>query len=192
MLSVVFSSCRGGGYMEDPDGTLASDLLVENKGFCHIVPCLVHESTPSKAAFELIYEIAVEESGQNFLLKPRRLEAFIGLLENTNKSDVQKAAVGLLANLPKSEVTLTSKLIELEGLKAIIEMLESDNKEAKENALSVLFWFTDPTNIEAQKMVVELRRIINSWASLKTGRLQPRHERLLSSAIYPCVAPSSQ
>ncbi|KAL2530756.1 U-box domain-containing protein 43 [Forsythia ovata] len=91
-----------------------------------------------------------------YLLKPRRLEALVGFLENCDKNDVQMAAVGLLANLPKSETSLTEKLIELGGLKAIINILRSGTMEAKENALSALFRFTDPTNLKSQHIVVEL------------------------------------
>ncbi|KAL2453405.1 U-box domain-containing protein 43 [Abeliophyllum distichum] len=91
-----------------------------------------------------------------YLLKPRRLEALVGFLENCDKNDVQMAAVGLLANLPKSETSLTEKLIELGGLKAIINILRSGSMEAKENALSALFRFTDPTNLKSQHIVVEL------------------------------------
>lgn len=91
-----------------------------------------------------------------YLLKPRRLEALVGFLENFEKGDVQMAAAGLLANLPKSEMSLTEKLIELRGLKAIIEIIRLGTGEAKENALSALFRFTDPTNLGAQRVVVEL------------------------------------
>lgn len=91
-----------------------------------------------------------------YLLKPRRLEALVGFLENCDKSDVQMAAAGLLANLPKSETSLTEKLIELGGLKAIIDIIRSGTIEAKENALSALFRFTDPTNLKSQRIVVEL------------------------------------
>ncbi|KAL8490931.1 hypothetical protein ACS0TY_022804 [Phlomoides rotata] len=91
-----------------------------------------------------------------YLLKPRRLEALMGFLENCNKGDVQMAAAGLLANLPKSETSLTEKLIELGGLKAIVEIIRTGTMEAKENALSALFRFTDPTNLNSQRIVVEL------------------------------------
>lgn len=91
-----------------------------------------------------------------YLLKPRRLETLVGFLENEDKCDVQLAAAGLLANLPKSEMSLTEKLIELGGLKAIINILGSESMEAKENALSALFRFTDPTNIDLQHSVVML------------------------------------
>ncbi|KAK4361599.1 hypothetical protein RND71_020551 [Anisodus tanguticus] len=91
-----------------------------------------------------------------YLLKPRRLEALVGFLENDNKGDVQMAAAGLLANLPKSETSLREKLVELGGLKAIINILKSGTMEAKENALSAFFRFTDPTNLESQREVVEL------------------------------------
>ncbi|KAL3506019.1 hypothetical protein ACH5RR_031401 [Cinchona calisaya] len=90
------------------------------------------------------------------LLRPRRLEALVGFLENEDNSDIQMAAAGLLANLPKSEILLTEKLIELGGLKAIINVLRSQSMEAKENALSALFRFTDPTNIQFQRSVVDL------------------------------------
>lgn len=91
-----------------------------------------------------------------YLLKPRRLETLVGFLENEDKCDVQLAAAGLLANLPKSEMSLTEKLIELGGLKAIINILGSESMEAKENALSALFRFTDPINIDLQRSVVML------------------------------------
>ncbi|XP_050233901.1 U-box domain-containing protein 44-like [Mercurialis annua] len=91
----------------------------------------------------------------DYLLKPRRLEALVGYLESDDKSDVQKAAAGLLANLPKSEVTLTQKLIVLNGLDAIVNIIRTGTMEAKENALSALFRFTDPSNVESQRIVVE-------------------------------------
>lgn len=90
-----------------------------------------------------------------YLLKPRRLEALVGFLENENNGDAQMAAAGLLANLPKSEVSLTMKLIELDGLDALLSILKSGTMESKENALSALFRFTDPTNLESQQSVVE-------------------------------------
>ncbi|XP_002527304.2 U-box domain-containing protein 44 [Ricinus communis] len=90
-----------------------------------------------------------------YLLKPKRLEALVGFLESDDKSDVQKAAAGLLSNLPKSEVPLTMKLIELDGLNALITLIRTGTMEAKENALSALFRFTDPANIESQRIVVE-------------------------------------
>ncbi|KAL9317966.1 hypothetical protein ACSQ67_014483 [Phaseolus vulgaris] len=90
-----------------------------------------------------------------YLFRPRRLEALIGFLENEENDNVQMAAAGLLANLPKSERELTMKLIELGGLDAIISILKTGKMEAKENALSALFRFTDPTNIESQRDLVK-------------------------------------
>ncbi|RDX93813.1 U-box domain-containing protein 43, partial [Mucuna pruriens] len=90
-----------------------------------------------------------------YLLRPRRLEALIGFLENEDNDNVQMAAAGLLANLPKSERELTMKLIELGGLDAIISIFKTGKMEAKENALSALFRFTDPTDIESQRDLVK-------------------------------------
>ncbi|KAG4983665.1 hypothetical protein AAZX31_10G169300 [Glycine max] len=90
-----------------------------------------------------------------YLFRPRRLEALIGFLENEENANVQIAAAGLLANLPKSERELTMKLIELGGLDAIISILKTGKMEAKENALTALFRFTDPTNIESQRDLVK-------------------------------------
>ncbi|OIW07764.1 hypothetical protein TanjilG_12890 [Lupinus angustifolius] len=90
-----------------------------------------------------------------YLLRPRRLEALIGFLENDDNNDVRMAAAGLLANLPKSERELTVKLIELGGLDAIISILKTGTMKAKENALSALFRFTDPTYIESQRDLVK-------------------------------------
>ncbi|GMP56236.1 hypothetical protein CsSME_00020797 [Camellia sinensis var. sinensis] len=111
-----------------------------------------------EVALNLLFLFSQQESQGvvEYLLKPRRLEALVGFLENNNNSDVQMAAAGLLANLPKSEEWLTKKLIELDGLNAIINILRSGTMEAKENALSALFRFTDPANLESQRAVVEL------------------------------------
>ncbi|XP_010274221.1 PREDICTED: U-box domain-containing protein 43-like [Nelumbo nucifera] len=100
-------------------------------------------------------QIEPQEIGE-FLLMKRRLETLVGFLEDDSKRDVQMAAAGLLANLPKSETALTEKLIESDGLQAILNILKSGSMEAKENALGALFRFTDPTNLESQRLVVEL------------------------------------
>ncbi|KAK9140104.1 hypothetical protein Scep_009785 [Stephania cephalantha] len=91
----------------------------------------------------------------DFLLEQRRMEALVGFLQDDTRRDTQTAAAGLLANLPKSEIMLTKKLIESDGLNAVLKILKSGTMEAKENALGVLFRFTDPTTIETQRMVVE-------------------------------------
>lgn len=111
-----------------------------------------------EAAINLLFLFSQHEPEGvvEYLLKPRRLEALVGFLENDSKGDVQMAAAGLLANLPKSETSLREKLIELGGLKAIINILKSGTMEAKENALSAFFRFTDPTNLESQRILVEL------------------------------------
>ncbi|KAI3693143.1 hypothetical protein L6452_32973 [Arctium lappa] len=152
VLRALFKICES-------DGGIIKTAVLTASGVSVVLTLLDHpDSETREAAINLLFLFSSHEPQgvAEFLLKPRRLEAFVGLLENSTKGDVQKAAVGLLANVPKSEVILTRKLIELEGLKAIIEILESGNMEAKENALSALFRFTDPTNFEAQKMVVEL------------------------------------
>ncbi|KHN46682.1 hypothetical protein glysoja_045158 [Glycine soja] len=55
----------------------------------------------------------------------------------------EMAAAGFLANQPKSEQEFTMKLIELSGLDAILSILKTGKMEAKENALSALFRFSE-------------------------------------------------
>ncbi|PON40170.1 Coatomer beta subunit [Parasponia andersonii] len=104
-----------------------------------------------------------------YLLRPRRLEVLVGFLKNRDKEDIKRAATGLLANLPKSEKSLTKKLIELNGHTALVDILKTGpmdirkirkrkntgTMKTKENALSALFRFTDPENIELQRSLVE-------------------------------------
>ncbi|XP_026442756.1 U-box domain-containing protein 44-like [Papaver somniferum] len=91
-----------------------------------------------------------------FLVQRRRLEALVGFLKDESRGDTQMAAIGLLANLPKSEVELTKKLIEADLLPSILKILRSGTTDAKENALGALFRFTDPSNLEVQRKVVDL------------------------------------
>ncbi|KAH7859163.1 hypothetical protein Vadar_032353 [Vaccinium darrowii] len=133
--------------------------VLSSHGVSLILPLLDNSDIEIReTALHLLFLFSQQEPEGvvEYLLKPRRLEALVGFLENNKNGDVQMAAAGLLANLPKSEDSLTKKLIELDGLSAIISILRSGSMEAKENALSALFRFTDPTNLESQRTVVEL------------------------------------
>ena len=148
------------GICQSEAGLVKTAVLKAN-GVSLILPLLDDSDIVIReAAINLLFLFSQHEPQGvvEYLLMPRRLEAFVGLLENDDKDDVQMAAAGLLSNLPKAEKDLTKKLIEVEGLKAIINILKSGTMEAKENALSALFRFTDPTNLESQRIVVELAR----------------------------------
>ncbi|KAL5852847.1 hypothetical protein ACOSQ3_007965 [Xanthoceras sorbifolium] len=137
---------------------LVKTAVLKANGVSIVLP-LLDDSDPEirETAINLLFLFSHHEPEGvvDFLLKPKRLNALVGYLENDDKSDVQMAAAGLLANLPKSELTLTMKLIDMDGLDAVIHILKSGTMEAKENALSALFRFTDPANIESQRIVVE-------------------------------------
>lgn len=137
---------------------LVKTAVLKADGVSIVLP-LLDDSDPEirETAISLLFLFSDHEPEGvvEYLLKPRRLEALVGFLENDEKSDVQMASAGLLANIPKSELALTMKLIEIHGLDAIIHILKSGTMEAKENALSALFRFTDPANLESQKIVVE-------------------------------------
>ncbi|KAA8527687.1 hypothetical protein F0562_035444 [Nyssa sinensis] len=141
------------------DPGLVKTAVLTASGVSLVLPLL---DDPSQEIRELAINIIFlfsqhEPQGVvEYLLMPRRLEALVGFLENDNKKDVQMAAAGLLANLPKSEKFLTKKLIELDGPNAIINILKFGTIEAKENALSALFRFTDPTDLDSQRIVVQL------------------------------------
>lgn len=146
------------GICQSEAGLVKTAVLKAN-GVSLILPLLDDSDIVIReAAINLLFLFSHQEPQGvvEYLLMPRRLEALVGLLENDDKGDVQMAAAGLLANLPKAEKDLTKKLIEVEGLTAIINILKSGTMEAKENALSALFRFTDPTNLESQRIVVEL------------------------------------
>ncbi|KAK3190178.1 hypothetical protein Dsin_029739 [Dipteronia sinensis] len=137
---------------------LVKTAVLKADGVSIVLP-LLDDSDPEirETAINLLFLFSHHEPEGvvDYLLKPKRLEALVGYLVNDDKSDVQMAAAGLLANLPKSELTLTMKLIDMDGLDAIIHILNSGTIEAKENALSALFRFTDPSNLESQRIVVK-------------------------------------
>ncbi|KAK6780953.1 hypothetical protein RDI58_023137 [Solanum bulbocastanum] len=146
------------GICQSQAGLVKSAVLSAG-GVSAVLPLLDDPNQEIReAAINLLFLFSQHEPEGvvEYLLKPRRLEALVGFLENDSKGDVQMAAAGLIANLPKSETSLREKLIELGGLKAIINILKSGTMEAKENALSAFFRFTDPTNLESQRNVVEL------------------------------------
>ncbi|XP_015158346.1 putative U-box domain-containing protein 42 isoform X2 [Solanum tuberosum] len=146
------------GICQSQAGLVKSAVLSAG-GVSAVLPLLDDPNQEIReAAINLLFLFSQHEPEGvvEYLLKPRRLETLVGFLENDSKGDVQMAAAGLLANLPKSETSLREKLIELGGLKAIINILKSGTMEAKENALSAFFRFTDPTNLQSQRIVVEL------------------------------------
>ncbi|KAK7278386.1 hypothetical protein RJT34_23414 [Clitoria ternatea] len=145
------------GICKFETGLVKKAILAAN-GVSLVLPLLDDsDSEIREIAINLLFLFSQHEPEGvvEYLFKPRRLEALIGFLENEDNDNVQMAAAGLLANLPKSERELTTKLIELGGLDAIISILKSGKMEAKENALSALFRFTDPTNIESQLDLVK-------------------------------------
>ncbi|MED6143749.1 hypothetical protein PIB30_008695 [Stylosanthes scabra] len=132
--------------------------LQQTNGVSLILPLLDDsDSEIRETAINLLFLFSQHEPDGvvEYLFRPRRLEALIGFLEDDENDNVRMAAAGLLANLPKSERELTMKLIELGGLDAIISILKTGTMEAKENALSALFRFTDPTNIDSQRDLVK-------------------------------------
>ncbi|EXB44184.1 Putative U-box domain-containing protein 42 [Morus notabilis] len=137
---------------------LVKKAVLTIKGLSLVLPLLDDsDSEIREIAIKLLFLFSQHEPDGvvEYLNKPRRLEALVGFLQIDGKDDVKMAAAGVLANLPKSEKPLTMKLIELEGHTALINILRSGSMEAKENALSALFRFTDPENPKSQRIIVE-------------------------------------
>ncbi|PON40172.1 Coatomer beta subunit [Parasponia andersonii] len=137
---------------------LVKQAVLTIKGVSLVLPLLDDPDLETReVAIKLLFLFSQHEPEGvvEYLLRPRRLEALVGFLENGDKDDLKMAAAGLLANLPKSEKSLTTKLIELNGHTALIDILKTGTMESKENALSALFRFTDPENIESQRTLVE-------------------------------------
>ncbi|GER54779.1 U-box domain-containing protein [Striga asiatica] len=138
------------------DSTLVKFAVLFAGGVSVILPLLDDSNQEIRElAINLLFLFSHHEPDGivEYLLKPRRLEALVGLLENP---DVHAPAAGLLANLPKSETSLTGKLIELGGLKAIVSIVKSGTDEAREHALGALFRFTDPTSPDSQRAAADL------------------------------------
>ncbi|MBA0685001.1 hypothetical protein Goari_026546 [Gossypium aridum] len=150
-LRALLGMCRS-------EAKLVKTAVLTANGVSLVLPLLDDpDSEIREIAVNLLFLFSQHESQGvvEYLLMPKRLEGLVGFLENDYNSDVKMAAAGLLANLPKSETSLTKKLIELDGLPAIINLLKSGTMEAKEHALSALFRFTDPANVQSQQIVVE-------------------------------------
>ncbi|KAF9604619.1 hypothetical protein IFM89_008885 [Coptis chinensis] len=133
--------------------------VVSANGVSIILPLLdCSDQEIQEVSIRLLYCFSQYETGGivQFLLMQQRLDTFMRFLKDNSRRNAQIAAVGLLANLPKSETELTKNLIEIGGLPEILKILRAGTMEAKENALGALFRFTDPTNVEFQRMVVEL------------------------------------
>ncbi|KAL3030944.1 hypothetical protein AAZX31_02G001600 [Glycine max] len=145
------------GICKFETGLVKKAVLAAN-GISLILPILDDsDSEIRETAINILFLFSQHEPQGlvEYLFSPRRLQALVGFLENDDNDDVQMAAAGLLANLPKSERELTMELIDLGGLDAILSILKNGTMEAKENALSALFRFTDPTNIESQHDLVK-------------------------------------
>ncbi|KAF5197325.1 U-box domain-containing protein [Thalictrum thalictroides] len=124
-----------------------------------------------EASLNLLYRISHHEPQGivEFLLLGRRLDKLVCFLNDDSRKNAQMAAVGLLANLPKSETDLTKKLIESDGLQPMVKILGSGTIEAKENALSAISRFTDPKSLESQRLLVELGLYPLLLSFLKSG-----------------------
>ncbi|KAJ8765415.1 hypothetical protein K2173_013173 [Erythroxylum novogranatense] len=155
------------------DPVFVKTAVLNTNGLTLVLPLLDEtDSEIREIALNLLFLFSYDEplGVVEYLLKPKRLEALVGFLENdNNNNDVQTAAAGLLANLPKSEASITTKLIELDGLNALVNIVRTGTMKAIENALSALFRFTDPVNLEVQRKVVDLGTYDLLVNLLKTG-----------------------
>lgn len=124
-----------------------------------------------------------------FLLQQSRLKEFVYFLEEESRSDVQIAAVGVLAHLPKSNEGLTKNLIELNVLPMIFKILKCGNIEGKENALGALFRFSDPANIDAQRMIVDLGAYPLFVSILKCGTVTAKERAAILIAKLSLSSP---
>ncbi|XP_047317473.1 U-box domain-containing protein 44-like [Impatiens glandulifera] len=140
------------------ESELIEECVFTSDGVSLVLPFL-DNSDPDikKAAINLLYIFSEYKTEANeYLQRPLRIETLMGFLDNRNR-DAQMAAAGLLANLMKSERLLIKKLIELNGLKAIVNALRTGAMDVKENILTALFPFTDdPTDVDSQRYMVEL------------------------------------
>uniref|UniRef100_A0A2P2IWT8 RING-type E3 ubiquitin transferase n=1 Tax=Rhizophora mucronata TaxID=61149 RepID=A0A2P2IWT8_RHIMU len=169
-LSAILGICKF-------DTELVKTAVVSANSVFPVLPLLDDsDSDIREIAVQLLFLFSDHEAQEivEYLLRPKRLEALVGFLENDKKNGVQMAAAGLLANLPKSEVMLTKKLIESDGLQALINILRTGTMDAKENALCALFRFTDPTNPKLQRSVVELGAYPLLVDSLTTGSVMTK------------------
>ncbi|XP_058086052.1 U-box domain-containing protein 44-like [Magnolia sinica] len=145
------------GIYKSEDGLREKAVAAANG--VSVILTLLEDADPEirKLAMNLLFRLAqYEPQGiADFLLVQQRLEAFMDFLKDESPGNIQTAAAGLLAYLPKSEVELTRNLIALGVLPVILNIMKSGTTEAKENALGALFRFTDPANVEMQRMVVE-------------------------------------
>ncbi|KAI3993157.1 hypothetical protein MKX01_009900 [Papaver californicum] len=141
-------------------GKLVEKAVIRADGLSKILPLLDDPDREiQEISISLLFHFSQHEPegiAEFFLVQRRRLEALVCFLKDESRCDTQMAAIGLLANLPKSEVELTKKLIEADLLPSILKILRSGTTDAKENALGALFRFTDPTNLEVQRKVVDL------------------------------------
>ncbi|XP_073100437.1 U-box domain-containing protein 44 isoform X2 [Elaeis guineensis] len=137
---------------------LAEKTVAATNGVFLVLPLLDDPDQEIRGlALKLIYHFSQHEpDGIADFLLDSRLEAFVGFLEGDTCSDVQVAAAGLIAYLPKSEVALTNSLSELNVIPILLNMLRIGTAEAKETVLGALFRFTDPSNIKMQQLVVNL------------------------------------
>lgn len=135
---------------------LAEKTVAATNGVSLVLPLLEDpDQEIRELALKLIFHFSLHEpDGIADFLLDSRLEAFVGFLEGDTCSDVQVAAAGLIAYLPKSEVALTNCLIELNVIPILLNMLRIGTAEAQETVLGALFRFTDPSNIKMQRLVV--------------------------------------
>lgn len=144
-------------------------------GVSVILPLLDHPAEEiQEVSLQLLFRFSQHdphgiEGIIGYLLLQRSLDRLLCFLKDDSRSDAQIAAVGLLANLPKSEIEVTKRLIESNAIPAILRILKSGTMEAKENALSALFRFTDSANLESQRLVVELGTYPLLVSFLKSG-----------------------
>lgn len=167
-------------------------IVASLNGVSVILPLLEHTDMEVRVVTVKLLSLFSQRDPREiteFLLQQSRLKEFVCFLEDESRSDVQIAAVGILAHLPKSNEGLTKNLIELNVLPMIFKILKSGNMEGKENALGALFGFSDPANIDAQRMMVDLGAYPLFVSILKCGSVTAKERAAILIANLSLSSP---
>jgi hypothetical protein len=100
------------------------------------------------------------------------LKALLQVIKNDLvEGSVQAAAAGILSRIPSSDNNLNRIMTTENVLPALVKMVSGKNLEGQANALGALVRFTDSSDVQSQRSLIELDLILYLKQVLKSGTI---------------------
>ncbi|XP_024533623.1 U-box domain-containing protein 44 [Selaginella moellendorffii] len=187
------------GLAQSKDGELVQEVIKEQQGVAFLVGLLdgAEREVRDSAVF-LLRSMSEGAGGDIFdcLYTEKKLEHFVNLIGNCSSADIRSDLLMVLASFPSNKQTMET-LMEAGAVTTVLAQVKGNSSKVTESALAALERFTEPTNVELQRTLVDsgihsiLVTILNSGTTTGKARAARALRNFSVTTLDLCHPPTS-